>query len=438
MNASVLKAAASMMLAVLASVSGAEETAQAIDAMANELESAADLDPIIEAMGDRRYALLGEASHGTSEYYQWRAKLSQRLIEEKGFRFIAVEGDWALCHRVNRYIKGIDDTYDNAREALETFDRWPQWMWANEEIVALVEWLRDYNEGREPGDKVGFYGIDVYDMDRSIEKVVAYLEDEAPQLAEEAATAYACFEPFEGDPQRYAQAIALRDVSCQDEAEAVLTLLREHEAELANGNEHAFFAAKRNAHVVRNAERHYRAMLMGGAASWNTRVNHFFETVEALMEYYGEDAKGIVWAHNTHIGDARATEMARAGRRNIGQLVRETHGEEAAFLVGFTTHRGTVLAGSAWEAPMQTMEIPPAMQDSLEDYLHRTNRESMLLMFEDAEELPSVFEEPVGHRAVGVVYNPAQEHGNYVSTEAAARYNALLYFEETEALTPLH
>ncbi len=417
---------------------GAEDAPELIEAMARGLDDAAGLDPIIDAIGGRRYALLGEASHGTSEYYRWRAKLSQRLIEEKGFRFIAVEGDWALCHRVNRYIKGIDDTYGSAREALETFDRWPQWMWANEDIVELVEWLRDYNDGRPADEQVGFYGIDVYDMDRSIEKVNAYLDGQAPELAEEAAAAYACFEPYEGDPQRYAQAIALRGVSCDEEADAVLALLRENESELAEADARAYFAAKRNAHVVRNAERHYRAMLTGGAASWNTRVDHFFDTVEALMDYHGEGAKGIVWAHNTHIGDARATDMARDGRRNIGQLVREAHGEDAAFLVGFATHRGRVLAGRAWEAPVEEMEIPPAMEGSLEDLLSQTGRERMLLLFDGAEDLPAPFHETLGHRAVGVVYNPAQEHGNYVPTETAARYDALLYFEETEALTPLH
>jgi len=273
---------------------GAAELARHVRDAARPLRGPADLDPLLTLIGDGRYALLGEASHGTSEYYTWRAALSKRLVEEKGFSFIAVEGDWPDCYRVNRYVKGHADSGDSAREVLHAFDRWPTWMWANEEVVLLAEWLRGHNEGLPQGEKVGFYGLDVYSLWDSMESIIEYLERVDPGAVEAARRAYGCFEPYGGDAQRYARATAFVPTSCEDEVVGVLSELRERIPEYRDGPE-ARFAAEQNALVVKNAEAYYRTMVRGGVESWNVRDRHMTETLGRLMEHHGPGAKGIVW-----------------------------------------------------------------------------------------------------------------------------------------------
>lgn len=407
-------------------------------AMARPLEEPRDLDPLLEQIGDARYVLLGEASHGTSEYYLWRQEISERLISEKGFAFIAVEGDWPDCYRVNRYVKGRPDSGASAYEALHTFARWPTWMWANREVVTLAEWLRRYNSHLPEHRKVGFYGLDVYSLWDSMRAVVDYLEKADPEAAEHVRRNYACLEPYAGDAQDYAWATLFVPVSCQREVVSVLTELRRKLPEFPNDDRESQFNAEQNALVVQNAETYYRAMVRGGAESWNIRDRHMVETLERLMQLHGPEAKGIVWEHNTHIGDTRATDMARDGMLNVGQLVRERHEQDGVLLVGFGSHHGTVIAGEAWEAPMKRMAVPPAREDSWEDILHRAGPEDKLFLLRDVRE-GRLFLEPRGHRAIGVVYNPAHErYGNYVPTMLPRRYDAFLYFDETRAVEPLH
>jgi erythromycin esterase len=406
--------------------------------LAHPLHDAGDLDPLLDQIGDARFVLLGEASHGTHEYYTWRARISQRLIREKGFSFIAVEGDWPDCYRVNRYVKGARDAGASAREVLHAFARWPTWMWANEEIVALAEWLREHNAALPDEEKVGFYGLDVYSLWESLDEVIAYLRRVDPAAVPAALRAFRCFEPYSEDVQEYARATALVPVSCEDEVIATLVALRRKAPQYREDSREAYFDAEQNAIVTANAERYYRAMVRGGAASWNLRDTHMTDTLERLMQHHGSQAKAIVWEHNTHVGDARATDMARAGMVNVGQLVRQRRWQDGVVLAGFGSFQGSVIAGREWGAPMQRMTVPPAEDGSYEDVLHASGPADKLLVFEESREDRPLMT-PRGHRAIGVVYDPAfEQFGNYVPTVLPLRYDAFLYLDQTRALRPLH
>ncbi|HZP81329.1 MAG TPA: erythromycin esterase family protein [Chthonomonadaceae bacterium] len=425
-------------------VAGVEELAARCRKVALPLEGADDLDPLLKRIGNAGCVLLGEASHGTSEYYLSRAKISQRLIQEKGFSFIAVEGDWPDCYRVNRYIKGYPDSGQDAHEALHAFDRWPTWMWGNWEMVALAEWLRRYNADRPEERKVGFYGLDVYSLWDSLNAVVRYLEKVDGQAAEAAKRAYQCFEPYGEEGQEYARATyAWVPHSCQHEVVEMLTALRREQPGAQQDGREAYFVAEQNALVVQNAEHYYRTMITGNRTSWNVRDRHMAETLERLLQFHGPDAKAIVWEHNTHIGDARATDMAHAGMVNIGQLTRERYGRETVVLVGFGSYQGSVIASYEWGAPMRRMAVPAARPGSWEDVLHQAGAHNQMLLLTDGSLLGDIqrgeFMEPRGHRAIGVVYDPEYEHrGNYVPTILPERYDAFLFLDQTRALHPLH
>jgi erythromycin esterase-like protein len=415
-------------------VSAAQENL--IRRVARPLQSAADLNPLIDRIGDARIVMLGEASHGTSDYYQWRMRLSQRLIEEKGFSFIAVEGDWPDCYRVNRYIKGYPNAGESALEILRGFRRWPTWMWANWEVVALVEWLRTYNDSRPAERKVGFYGLDVYSLWESLAEVSDYLERTDAEAAKAARQAFRCFQPYHEDAQSYAWATRVVPASCEQDVLNLLVEARKQAAPHPGDGEEAF-NAEQNARVTVGAERYYRAMIQSGPTSWNIRDQHMTETLERLLDYLGPSAKAIVWEHNTHIGDARATDMAGAGMVNIGQLARERHAADGVVLVGCGSYRGTVIAGQEWGAPMERMAVPEAREGSWEALLHQMLGYDALLLFSD--EGGALFRRTHGHRAIGVVYQPQYERmGNYVPTSLSQRYDAFLYLDETVALHPLH
>jgi len=417
---------------------GTRELTQQVARIALPLDGPEDLSPLLERIGDAHYVLLGEASHGTSDYYQWRARISQRLIREKGFSFIAVEGDWPDCYRVNRYVKGFPDSGTDAREILEAFVRWPTWMWANEEIVHLAEWLRRHNAGLADHKMVGFFGLDVYGLWESLYAVLGYLRKADPSVLPAARRAFLCFEPYGEDAQQYARATALVPTSCENEVVALLKELHGKKPQHCADSWEEFFTAEQNALVVKNAEAYYRAMVRGGPESWNIRDRHMTETLERLIRHQGPDARAIIWEHNTHIGDARATDMAGEGMVNVGQLVREQHGGDGVFLVGFGSHRGSVIAGKDWEAPMEKMTVPPGREGSWENVLHRAGAADKLLLLEDVRDTDDFLTER-GHRAIGVVYHPEYEHlGNYVPTVLPRRYDAFCYFDVTHALHPLH
>lgn len=399
------------------------------------LAGSSDLDPLIDRVGDARIVMLGEASHGTAEYYIWRDLISRRLIAEKDFSFIAVEGDWPDCYEVNRFVRGR--TGQSAHEVLRTFERWPAWMWGNAQIEDMIAWQRAHNDARSEDERAGFYGLDVYSLWESMRAVLEYLDRIDPAAARHARQAYGCFDPYHDDEQEYAMATAVVPTSCEDEAVAILRELRRNAPHYEEDGREAYFNAEQNALVTRNAELYYRTMVRGGPASWNVRDTHMAETLERLLTFHGPDAKAIVWAHNTHIGDARATDMARAGMTNLGQIGREQHGMRDVALVGFAGYAGSVIAGAEWGAPPERMEVPEAPRGSWEHVLHEALGEDALILLDHLADAPALHE-PRGHRAIGVVYRPARERmGNYVPTVLPARYDALIYIEETRALDPI-
>ena len=422
---------------------------------AHPLRADADLDALVERVGDTRLVLIGEASHGTHEFYAWRDRLTRRLVAEKGFGFVAVEGDWPDCRLLHRYVTGTaDDTADGTADvdtALRSYDRWPTWMWANTAVRAAVSWLREHNTGLPPQRRVGFHGLDVYSLQRSMREVVGWLREHEPDHAQAAMEAYRCFEPYGQDPFEYARATRLVPVSCEDAVVDVLRGMCERHGGEEGGDDpgaddpESRFVAEQNAAVVAGAERYYRTAVRGGADSWNVRDVHMADTLDRLLAHHetrhGRDGtvKGVVWAHNTHVGDARATDMAAAGMTNLGRLARERHGDDGVVLVGFAGHRGSVIAGGSWGAPAQRLPVPPGRDGSAEDLLHRAlGDEPALVVFPPTADQPHWLRTSLDHRAIGVVYHPERERwGNYVPSTLGDRYDALLWFGETTALEPL-
>jgi erythromycin esterase-like protein len=412
-----------------------------IAALAMPVDGPGDFGALLARVGDASVVMLGEASHGTHEFYRCRADFTRRLIEEKDFSFVAVEGDWPDCERVDRSVRCFDDAPEDPRAALEAFERWPTWMWANEEVTDFCRWLRGYNEPRDPHTRVGFHGLDVYSLWESLREIMMHVQEHDPEAVSTALAAYRCFEPYGEDPQRYALATRFVPTACEDLVVDLLSTLRAK----ASGRGGEEFSAWQNAEVVTNAARYYRAMIRGGPDSWNVRDRHMALTLDRLLTHYsqqsGRPAKAVVWAHNTHVGDARGTDMAQAGEVNIGQLARERYGADDVVLVGLGTHRGTVVAGSRWGAPWEVMPVPPARTGSLEAILHEAvvagaAPEPGLFVFPPSP--PPLLTDWLPHRAIGVVYDPTREYwANYVPTRLADRYDAFVWLDETRALRPL-
>jgi erythromycin esterase len=407
-----------------------------IRSLALPLTTPRDLDPLVRQVGGRHLVCIGEASHGTHEFYGWRAALSRRLIEEHGFTWIGVEGDWPDCWRINRWVRGLADLELDAAGELRTFQRWPTWMWANRDVADFLDWLRRHNLERPARERVGFYGLDVYSLWDSLRVIMSWLAEQAPEAQEAATRAWQCFMPFGEDPQRYAWSTRLVPESCESEVVALLVEVVRRTS-LVDRDGDAAFDAVQNAAIAVEAERYYRVMVRGDRESWNIRDRHMADTVSRLHAHLGPGAKGLVWEHNTHVGDARATDMARAGMVNVGQLVRERFGEHNVALVGFAAHRGSTLAAAAWGEPEQVLAVPSAQAGSHEDLLHRALGASALLVFGPRRD-GRWLSHRAGHRAIGVVYQPRREAGNYVPTVMGRRYDALLWLEHTRALVPLH
>lgn len=403
-----------------------EEAADTVRKHARPLDEDA-LNRLVEAAGKAQYVLLGEASHGTAEFYRWRARLTAQLVREQDASFVAVEGDWTDCSRINRYIRG-EDTDGDASDILSAFDRWPTWMWANWEVAEFVEWLRRYNES---GADVGFYGMDVYSLFESMETVIDYLEEVDPEVAEQARDAYHCFKPYGEDAKEYARSTRLVPEDCEDEVIVVLSKVRERAPQYLQADGESYFDAEQNALIAANAEEYYRAMAQGDKESWNVRDGHMAETLERLADRHGGPA--VIWAHNTHVGDARATDMVDRGRVNVGHLLRE-HADGNILVVGSGTHRGRVIAGKEWGAPREQMRVPPAREGSYGDAFHRADVGDSLLVTDD---IGGALSGPRGQRAIGVVYDPDHEWGNYVPTRLDECYDAFVHVEETGAVHPL-
>src|ERR687892_137519 len=353
-----------------------------------------DYDPLLALIGDARIVLLGEASHGTHEFYRERARITQRLIEEHGFTVVAVEADWPDAYRVNRWVRGTgSDTV--AAESLGEFERFPRWMWRNRDVLAFVAWLRDHNDALPPGGpKAGFYGLDLYSLFGSIEAVIRYLDEVDPEAARRARYRYGCFDHFGEDSQAYGYAAEVgMSPTCENEAVHQLQDLQRRAADLSRRDgripEDEFFYAERNARLVKNAEEYYRTMFRGRISSWNLRDQHMAETLEALRAHFERQrrpAKVVVWEHNSHIGDARATSMGREGEWNVGQLARERHGADAV-LVGFSTYTGTVTAAADWDAPAERKRVRPGLAGSFEALFHSLGGPDLLLPLRGRQEV---------------------------------------------------
>ncbi|WP_153503689.1 erythromycin esterase family protein [Cumulibacter manganitolerans] len=406
-----------------------------VRALARPLSGPNDLEAVVNRFAPDRFVCIGEASHGTHEYYSWRAQLTRRLIEEKGFTWIGVEGDWPDCWRINRWVRGEQDQALDARGLLAGFQRWPTWMWANEDVADFLDWLHRWNLGRPTERRVGFYGLDVYSLWDSLRAIRTWLDAYAPEAVSAAIHAWQCFWPYGEDPHRYARAARLVPQSCEA---AVVSLLVETLRRTRSFPDDEFaFDAMQNAQVAVGAERYYRVMLRGDRSSWNIRDHHMADTIDRIARHLGPTSQGIIWEHNSHIGDARATDMAHAGLVNVGQLVRDRHATEGVGLIGFAGHRGSVLAARAWGGAESCLPVPKARPGTHEDVLHRALGRPAILDF-GADRSGSWLAEPRGHRAIGVVYDPAAERGNYVATAMGRRYDALFWLEETTALRPLH
>lgn len=399
----------------------------AIESIMVPLKKVGDLKSLIQSLKDTRVVMLGEASHGTHEYYQMRSTISKMLIQDYGFKFIAVEGDWPDAFRLNSYIHNEEGK--SSIQVLKQNHRWPTWMWANHEVASLAEWLHS----RE----VGFYGLDVYSLFESLDEVRLFAKKLDPELAEKIEKNYACFDPYNRDEISYARSLIDFPEGCEKEVLQNLKQLLSSRMESSSD----LFSAKQNARIIANAESYYRAMTRTEENSWNIRDTHMFETLDMLLQHYGEGSKAIVWAHNTHIGDYRATDMKKHGYVNIGGLARQRYGKENVKLVGFGSYQGSVLAGTAWGAKEEIMNLPAARENSFEWHCHQVALKNRLnrfhLKFENAPD--SLQKDTLLHRAVGVVYDPEQEYrGNYVPSEMAERYDDFIFIDRTHALQSLH
>jgi erythromycin esterase-like protein len=401
-----------------------------------------DYDALIERARDKRLVLLGEGSHGTHDFYRERTRITRRLIEELGFDAVAVEADWPDAYRVNRYVRGADRD-ENAERALGGFLRFPQWMWRNEDVVDLVEWLRDRNTAYADFEHAGFFGIDLYSLHGSIAEVLRYLSRVDPDAAARARERYSCFESFGHEPQAYGYATSYGAESCEDAVVKQLIELQRNSRRLINGfhadaaDEH--FAAEQNARLVQNAEHYYRAMFRGRVSSWNLRDTHMAETIDALLTHLGRDgheSKLVIWAHNSHLGDARATEMGARGELNVGQLMRERY-PSRVLSVGFTTHTGEVTAARDWDAPAETRDVVPSLPSSIERLLHDTGLERFYVDL-GASEIRRPLREPLLERAIGVIYRPETERAShYFRARVADQFDALVHIDVSAAVQPL-
>jgi erythromycin esterase-like protein len=394
-------------------------------------QSISDFDPLFDEIKNQRLVLLGESTHGTSEYYLMRGELSKRLITEKGYGFIAVEGDWPAIARINEYVKHKETHIQNIDEAMAVIERWPLWMWRNGEFRDLVEWIRDYNTDLPQHERVGLYGIDLYAYVEAMQSVIEWLESVDDAKATRAVIAYNCLLRY-SEIRSYIQTVASSGETCSEEMNQVLEIVRNTDAD----DGWLRFNAEQNAKVAINAELHFSANLLQDASSWNYRAQHFNLITSRLLDYYGSESKGIVWAHNTHIGDARATAMARAGAVNIGQLSRLEHGIDNIYAIGFGTYTGTVLASGNWEGPMLRMNIPEARQGSWEYLLAATGHDQLFILF-NSTQIDQLLSRFIHHRAIGVTYNPQADQNNYVETIMPDRYNAFIFYRTTSALDAL-
>lgn len=409
------------------------ETAESISTI-----EAADLGSLVERVGDSRLVLIGEATHGTSEFYRMRAEITKDLIQRRGFRFVAIEADWPDAARIDQYVRRFSPANGHRWQA---FSRFPTWMWRNQEVLAFVEWLRAYNDSiDDPRDKVAFYGLDLYSVFTSIRAVLDYLDRVDPEAARVARLRYGCLTPWEGDPALYGRlAVGGRYRVCENEAVATLQDLLKQRLEYAQYDGARFLDAVQNARLVANAERYYRVMYYGSNESWNHRDQHMFDTLELILEYYGHNSKAVVWEHNSHLGDAAATEMGASGQTNVGHLCRQRYGK-SAYLIGQGTDHGSVAAASNWDEPVEFMTVREGYPGSYENLFHESGSEAFCLHLR-APHNADLREEMAAsrlQRAIGVIYRPETElASHYFHAKLAHQFDEFIWFDHSRAVTPV-
>jgi len=395
-----------------------------------------NLDGLMARIGDARLVLLGEASHGTAEFYEMRARITKELIQRKGFNFIAVEADWPDAAQIDHFIRGT--RLEPTEEA--TFSRFPTWMWANAQVLELAKWLRDYNHRfASPDEAVGFYGLDLYSLYSSIDSVIRYLDEVDEEAASIARRRYGCLTPWQKDPATYgAMALTSANRSCEKEVVAILNAMMARRLDYAAQDGRRFLDAVSNARLVKNAEAYYRVMYQGSVQSWNLRDHHMFDTLKHLLDYHGNESRAVVWAHNSHLGDAAATEMGARGEINVGHLSRKHLGERA-YLIGFGTHTGTVAAASDWGAPMEIKTVRPSHPDSYERLCHDAGLNAFLLPLRDKKQrYVRELTAPRLERAIGVIYRPETEMAShYFSACLPRQFDEYIWFDRTRAVNAL-
>ncbi len=397
-----------------------------------------NLDGLMERIGESRVVLLGEASHGTAEFYEMRARITQELIEKKGFNIVAVEADWPDAAHIDHYIHGSEP--DPLLES-KPFSRFPTWMWANHSVLEFSHWLKAHNEKiNTPENQVGFYGLDLYSLFSSIEAVLSYLEKVDPKTAEVARIRYGCLKPWANDPAMYGQVVITRQYrECEQDVVATLQDLLQKRLEYSMADGEKFFNAEQNARLVANAERYYRTMYYAENNSWNQRDQHMFDTLQSVLAFRGPQSKAVIWEHNSHVGDARATQMSARGEFNIGQLARQAYGDKA-YNIGFGTDHGTVAAATEWGGPMEIKQVQPSHIDSYERICHEVATDNFLLpLRKPLKEITrkKLLAERL-ERAIGVIYRPETElQSHYFYASLPNQFDEYIWFDETRAVEPL-
>ena len=397
---------------------------------------AADLDPLMNRIGSARIVLLGEATHGTSEFYRMRARITRDLIVRKDFRFVAIEADWPDAARVDHYVRH----FEYPPSEWTAFARFPTWMWRNVEVRDFVRWLRKHNGTVARDKRVAFHGLDLYSLYDSIRSVLSYLDEVDPESARVARERYGCLTPWQHDPATYGHAALTGSYPrCESDVVRALTELLAKRQAYAEHDGERFLDAEQNARLIANAERYYRIMYYGSRASWNLRDSHMFEALKNLLAFHGPDSKAIVWAHNSHVGNAEATEMAARGEHNLGQLCRKTFGAQA-YLVGFGTHSGTVAAASDWNGPMEVKAVRPALPNSYEQLCHATGLARFMFGIRNRTDLcgPTGLARQRLERAIGVIYRPETERAShYFQASLPQQFDEYIWFDDSRAVTPL-
>lgn len=399
----------------------------------HKLETENDLDVLINEIGNAKIVLLGEASHGTSEFYTWRAAISKRLIQEKGFNFIAVEGDWTDSYKVNNFIKGEKKDSAEAVSILKEYNRWPTWLWANYETVSLTTWLNNYNQHLSLKQKIGFYGLDVFNIAEAAAEIKPYLSPFDTASTNAVNNFLQCFKTYANDEQKYPASLSIMSNGCGAQSKALLQKIKQSSY---SATDETIFAMQQNAQVAYDGEMYLRTSKNNAVDAWNLRDDHMVQIITNLLNLYGSNAKAIIWAHNNHVGYAEYATMHWTGKTNVGQLLKNKYGKENVFSIGFGTYNGTVIAAEKWGAAYKITQLANADDSSWEQKMHQLNGDNKIILSKDIRNYPNMLRW-ISQVAVGVLYHPFQKSGTYSLSVVPNRYDAYIFIDHTNALHPI-